>query len=60
MIFSFPIESCFSSNDVVLANLFSKMMLNYKQAMFDILNSHSYSKFIRCVDLIHLYEIPII
>jgi hypothetical protein len=50
-----------SSNEIILSNssLKTDIELQSDNVMFGILNSHSYSKFFRCVDLIHLYELPI-
>jgi hypothetical protein len=51
-----------SSNEIILSNssLKTDIELQSDNAMFGKLNSHSYSKFLRCVDLTHLYELPIL
>ncbi len=58
----FHIMSMFSGNEIILSNLSLKkdIKLRWNNVMFGISNSHSYSKFFSCVDLIHLNEIPII
>jgi len=58
----FHIVSFFSRKEIILSNssLKKDIKLQSNNVMFGILNSHSYSKFFSCVDLIHLNEIPVI